>query len=258
MPLPALVAVAALFGSFWGSFAGVLVARVPTGGDAVRGRSRCDACGGVLGWRDLVPIVSWLALRGRCRHCGASVSSRWTWIEVATAASFALIAAVVADPWRLALLAPFAAILLALTLIDLEHRRLPNAIVYPSVIVAAIYILIARALGGGLDPAGAAVGLVLYGGTLLLIALVSRGGMGVGDVKLAGLIGLVVGAVDLPSVGVAAGAAFLFGGVAGIVALLRGADRRSALPFGPMLAAGALVAVLVGPSLADAYLGLLA
>lgn len=256
MPLPALVAVAALFGLLWGSFAGVLVARVPAGGDAVRGRSRCDACEAVLGGRDLVPVVSRLVARGRCRHCGAAVPARWTWIEVACAVLFASIAAVVVDPWRVVLLAPFAAVLVALSVIDLEHRRLPNAIVYPSVVIAAILIVVARVLGGPLDPVGAAIGFAAYGGTLLLIALVSRGGIGIGDVKLAGLIGLVVGAVDLPSVGVAAGAGILFGGLAGIVALLRGADRRSALPFGPMLAAGALVAVLVGPALADAYLGL--
>lgn len=256
MPLPALVAVAALFGLFWGSFAGVLVCRVPAGGDAIRGRSRCDACDAVLGWRDLVPVASWVAARGRCRHCGASVSSRWTRIELVCAILFALLAGIVVDPWRIVLVAPFSAILVALTVIDLEHRRLPNAIVYPSLAVGAIWILIAWLLGGPLDPIGAAIGSLAYGGMLLLIALVSRGGMGIGDVKLASLVGLVVGAIDLPSVGVAAAAGILFGGVAGIIALARGADRRSALPFGPMLAAGALVAVAFGPPLADAYLGL--
>lgn len=256
MPLPALVAVAAIFGLLWGSFAGVLVDRVPTGGDVVRGRSRCDACGAVLGARDLVPVVSWLLLRGRCRRCGAIVPSRWTRIEITCGALFALVAGSLREPWLIALLGPFSAILVALTLIDLEHHRLPNAIVYPSFVVATCAILVAWATGGPLDPSAAAVGALAYGGVLLVIAVVSRGGMGIGDVKLAALIGLVIGAVDLPSVGVAAAAGILFGGLAGIVALARGADRRSALPFGPMLAAGAVVAMLVGPKLADAYLGL--
>jgi leader peptidase (prepilin peptidase)/N-methyltransferase len=184
------------------------------------------------------------------------VPARWTWIEAVCGALFGLLAYVVRDPWQIALLAPFAAVLVSLALIDLGHHRLPNAIVYPSFVVATIWIVVARILGGALDPVGAAIGSLAFGGTLLLIALVSRGGMGMGDVKLAGLIGLVVGAVDLPSVGVAAAAGILFGGVAGIAALARGADRRSALPFGPMLAAGALVAACFGPPLADAYLGL--
>ena len=156
------------------------------------------------------------------------------------------------------LLAPFSAILVALTLIDLEHHRLPNAIVYPCVAAAAVFVVVARVSGGDLDPVSGGIGGVSYGGALLLIALVSRGGMGIGDVKLAGLIGVVIGAVDLPSVAVAGAAAILLGGIAGIVALLRGADRRSGLPFGPMLAVGALVAVFFGPPLAGAYLGLFA
>jgi leader peptidase (prepilin peptidase)/N-methyltransferase len=186
------------------------------------------------------------------------VPVRWTLIELICGALFGFVAFASRDPERILLLAPFTAILVALTLIDLEHHRLPNSIVYPSVVVAAAWIVATRILGGTLDPIGAAIGSLAYGGALLLIALVSRGGMGLGDVKLAGLIGLVLGAVDLPSVGVAAAAGILLGGVAGMVALARGADRRSALPFGPMLAAGALVAVFFGPPLADAYLGLFA
>lgn len=256
MPPSILVAMAALFGLLWGSFAGVLVSRVPSGGDAIRGRSRCDACASVLDARDLIPVASWLLLRRRCRRCGVPVSGRWTWIELACATLFALIAYVIRDPGRVILLAPFAAILLALTLIDLEHHRLPNSIVYPSIGVAAVLIVIVRLVGGSLDPVGSGIGMLAFGGTFLLIALVSRGGMGIGDVKFAALIGLVIGAVDLPSVGVAAAAAIVLGGLTAAVALTRGATRHSAIPFGPMLASGALIAVLAGPLLADAYMRL--
>lgn len=251
-----MISAAAIIGAVWGSFTGVLVARVPVGGDVVRGRSRCDSCGAALGIHDLVPVLSWAWLRGRCRRCSVAVSARWTTIELACAGLFALVATVVQDLWQIVLFAPFTGILVALTLIDLEHRRLPNAIVYPSAVVSAIYVLGASLFGAPLSPVDAATGALAFGGVLLLVAIASRGGMGMGDVKFAALIGLVVGAVDLPSVGVAAGASILLGGVAGIVALLRGADRGAAIPFGPMLAAGAMVAILAGPAIADAYLGL--
>ncbi|MFM7718624.1 MAG: prepilin peptidase [Actinomycetota bacterium] len=249
-------ALAACFGLLWGSFVGVLVDRIPRGADVVRGRSRCDACDATLGAVDLVPVISWLALRGRCRHCGAKVPARWTLIEGATALLFVLAEVAAPDTWSAIGLAPFLGVLLALTLIDVATRRLPNAIVYPTAVVAAVWVVLGVPVGSALDVGGAAIGALAFGGSLLLVTIASRGGMGLGDVKLAGVIGLVVGALDLPSVGVAAGAAIAFGGVAAIVALLRGADRRSALPFGPMLAAGALVAVAAGPRIADAYIGL--
>lgn len=251
-----IAAIAAVYGLLWGSFAGVLVDRVPRGDDAVGGRSRCDGCGAVLRVRDLVPVVSWIALRGRCSNCRVRISPRWTVIEIACGLAFALVSLAAQDLWQVGLLGPLSAILLALALIDLEHRRLPNAIVYPSVTVAAAVVILGGLSGGDLDLLDAVLGMVAFGGTLLLIAVLSRGGMGLGDVKLAGLIGFCLGAVDLRSVGVAAGAAILLGGMSAVVALLRGADRRSALPFGPMLAAGAFIAILLGPPLADAYLGL--
>lgn len=177
-------------------------------------------------------------------------------MEVGTGIMFLLAAVVAEDIWQVLLLAPFLGVLLALTAIDLEHRRLPNAIVYPSVVVAGALIAGADLAGGSPSLGNAVIGALAFGGVLLLVAILSRGGMGLGDVKLAALIGLVVGAVDLASVGVAAGVAILLGGVAAFVALLRGAERRTALPFGPMLAGGALTAVLAGPRIASAYLGL--
>lgn len=253
----ATLPIAAVFGLAWGSFVGVLASRGATEESIARGRSRCDACGATIAVRDLVPIVSWIVLRGRCRTCGARIPAWMPAVEVATAALFVVAAAFASDPWSAALVAPFLGVLLALTAIDLEHRRLPNRIVYPTSLACAAWIVVARAAGGALDPVGAGIGAVAFGGGLLAVTLASRGGMGLGDVKLAALIGLVVGAVDLPSVAVAAGAAVLLGGGVAVVALLRGAGRRTAIPFGPMLAAGALVALVAGPRIADAYLRLL-
>lgn len=251
--------VAATLGLVWGSFVGVLVDRVPRGEDVLRGRSRCDACGRTLGVADLIPVVSWVSSGGRCRTCGARVSARCTVVEL-LAASGAMLGWSRADGSLAAavLLGAFLGLLVGLALIDLEHGRLPNAIVYPAAAVAACAIAATAISGGPLSLLTALAGAALYGGSLLCIALVSRGGMGMGDVKLAGFIGLVLGAVDLGSVGVAAAAAVLLGGVAGIVALLRGAERRSAIAFGPMLALGAAIGVAFGRELAAAYVGLFA
>lgn len=250
--------VAAVLGLLWGSFVGVLVDRVPASvGGALMGRSRCSSCGMGLGVIDLVPVVSWLVLRGRCRNCGASIGIRPLLMEVGTAALFILAAHQASDMWQSGLLSTFLGLLLGLSAIDIEHHRLPNQIVLPAVLVAVVFIAVGGWLGGRLDPLGGALGAALFGGSLLTVAVLSRGGMGMGDVKLSALIGLVLGAVDLPSVGVAAGAAILLGGLMAIFAVLRGAGRRSALPFGPMLAAGALVAVAAGPEIAEAYMGLL-
>lgn len=177
-------------------------------------------------------------------------------MEVGTGLLFAVAALVAVDAWQAVLLAPFLGVLLALTAIDLEHRRLPNALVYPSVILTSAIVVAAQPFEGALSLSNAVIGAVTFGGGLLLVAILSRGGMGLGDVKLAVLIGTVVGAIDLQSVAVAAGVAILVGGLVAAVALLRGAERRAALPFGPMLAGGALAAVVAGPKIADAYLRL--
>lgn len=243
-------------GLIWGSFIGVLVDRVPEGRPFLTGRSQCDGCGRTLSPRDLIPVLSFVIERGRCRVCGASIRLRWTLMELSCAGLFALAALTSPDIWSFALFAPLLGLLLALTFIDLEHRRLPNAIVYPSLVAASAVILAGWSLSDAFDPIGALIGATGFSGGLLLVALLSRGGMGMGDVKLAALIGLIVGAVDLPSVGVAAGAAILSGGLVAIIAVIRGAGRRTAVPFGPMLAFGALTAVIGGPRIADAYMGL--
>lgn len=248
------VVVAVPFGLAIGSFLTVVVHRVPAGESVVAPRSRCPSCGTQITARDNVPVISWLLLRGRCRSCGARIPARYPLIELGTAVLFGLAAARFENVWLAILAALFLGLLLALSLIDLEHRILPNRIVYPSLIGFPAYVLVARVAGAPVGLVDALIGFLAYGGAMLLIAVVSPKGMGMGDVKLSALIGLVVGAVDLPSVAVAAGLAVLLGGIGAVAALAMGKGRKSAVPFGPFLAAGAALAVFWGPAIADAYL----
>lgn len=250
---PAVVGV--LLGLVWGSFVGLLADRVPSGGSPLGPRSHCIACGRILGVIDLVPVVSWVLLRGRCRTCRERIPVRSTLIEIACAGIGAAAALSFPDPSTAVLVGAAGGLLVGLSAIDLSVRRLPNAIVYPASAVAFGVVLIGGGvLGAPFEVRTAALGAVMFGGGLWAIAVISRGGMGMGDVKLGAFIGWVLGALDLRAVGVAAAAAVVFGGSAGIVALARGASRRDALPFGPMLAAGALVGAFLGGTLADSYL----
>jgi len=250
------VAVFLPFGLVFGSFLTVVVHRIPAGESVLRPRSRCPACGTPIRNVDNIPVVSWVLLRGRCHSCRARISAVYPLTELATGALFAGIALRHPDWWVAALLAPFLGILLALSVIDIRTKTLPNKIVYPSLLVVAPYLVVARLSGGGVDLADAAIGFAAYGGGLLLVALISPRGMGMGDVKLAALIGLTLGALGLRYVAVAAGLGILLGGVGAIVALLLGRDRKQALPFGPFLATGAALAAFVAPQVADLYLGL--
>jgi leader peptidase (prepilin peptidase) / N-methyltransferase len=250
------IVIALVLGLAFGSFMTVAIYRVPAGESLVRPRSRCPSCGAPIRTTDNVPVISWLVLRGRCRACAVRISPVYPLTELACGGLFVAVALVYEDPWRAVLLAPFAGLMVALSVIDIRHRRIPNRLVYPAVVIAAAIILVGDLAGGGLDVLDAGIGLFAYGLALLIIALISRG-MGMGDVKLAGLIGLVLGSIGLDLVAVAAGMGILLGGVGAIVALLAGADRKSAIPYGPYLASGAVIAVFVGRQIADAYLNLL-
>jgi leader peptidase (prepilin peptidase) / N-methyltransferase len=243
-----------LFGLAFGSFLTVVVHRAPQKESLVAPRSRCPSCGTPIRNLDNVPVVSWLLLRGRCRACGARISPFYPLIELSTAALFVAAALAFDSIWAAVMTAPFLGVMLALALIDLRYRIIPNRIVYPSLLVFAAYIVVAWLGGGGLSPARAVIGMLAYGGSLLIVAIVSPAGMGMGDVKLAALIGLVLGSLGLRYVAVAAGTGILLGGVAAIVALIAGASRKQVLPFGPFLAAGAVVAAFLGPELASIYL----
>jgi leader peptidase (prepilin peptidase) / N-methyltransferase len=247
------VAIAVPYGLIIGSFLTVLVTRVPAGESIVAPRSRCPSCGTPITARDNVPVVSWLLLRGRCRSCGVRIPIRYPVMEIVTAALFAAAAIRYEDVWLLIAVSVFLGILLALSLIDLEHKILPNRIVYPSLIGFPAFLVVARLGGAPVDLVHAAIGFFAYGGFLLVVAFISPAGMGMGDVKLAALIGLVVGAIDLPSVAVAGGLAIILGGIGAVVALAMGKGRKAAVPFGPFLAAGAVLALFWGSAIADAY-----
>jgi leader peptidase (prepilin peptidase) / N-methyltransferase len=251
------IAIALPLGLVFGSFLTVAIHRVPAQESLLRPRSRCPSCGTPLRNVDTIPVVSWLMLRGRCHACGARIPAVYPLMELATGGLFVAVALVYDDPWQASLLAPFCGMLVALSVIDIQVKRLPNRLVYPSVLIAAPYIVLADLAGGHLDAIRAGLGFLAYGVGLLIVALIAPQGMGMGDVKLAGLIGLVLGSLGIGLVAVAAGFGILFGGVGAIVALLSGAGRKSKVPYGPFMAAGALVAVFVGQRIADAYLGLI-
>jgi leader peptidase (prepilin peptidase) / N-methyltransferase len=247
------LAIAVPYGLMLGSFMTVVVSRMPRKESIVKPGSHCPSCGTPVRWWDNIPVISWALLRGKCRACGSRISIEYPLIELTTAAL--VIAAVFrfSDPWRAGLIAAFLSMMPAIALIDIRHRIIPNRLMYPAFGLAAGLIVVARLAGGDVDPLRAAIGALAFGGGLLVVALLS-GGMGMGDVKLAAVIGLVLGALGLRYVAVSAAAAIAFGGLGGIVALAMGRGRKSAIPFGPYLAAGAVVAAFWGQRLADLYL----
>jgi leader peptidase (prepilin peptidase) / N-methyltransferase len=245
--------VALPFGLVVGSFMTVAVHRLPRGESVVSPRSRCPACGAEIGARDNIPVLSWLLLRGRCRRCGERISVEYPLLELATAGLVVLAAIRYPDPWQAVLVGGLLALMPGIALIDLRHRIIPNKLTYPALLLFAVLILLAWSIGDAVDPLLAGIGLLLYGGILFVVAVVSRG-MGMGDVKLAALIGLVLGSLGLRFVGVAAAAAIVLGGLGAVGALAMGKGRKSAIPFGPYLAAGAVVAGLWGEPLASWYI----
>jgi leader peptidase (prepilin peptidase)/N-methyltransferase len=247
--------VALPFGLVVGSFMTVAVHRLPKGDSVVRPRSRCPACGAEIGARDNIPVLSWLLLRGRCRSCGERISVVYPLVELATAGLVVLAAIRYPDPWQAVLVAGLLALMPGIALIDLRHRIIPNRLTFPALLLFPPVIVLAWVIGDAADPAKAVIGLLSFGGGIFVIALVSPKGMGLGDVKLAALIGLVLGSLGLRFVGVAAGATIVLGGIGGIVALTMGRGMKSKIPYGPYLTAGAVVAGLWGEPLASWYLG---
>jgi leader peptidase (prepilin peptidase)/N-methyltransferase len=259
------------FGTFIGSFLNVVIYRVPRGASVVAPPSACGSCGHEVRPYDNIPLVSWLVLRGKCRDCAAPISVRYPLVELAGAAAFGVVAwrflpdvfeavgapAVVAAVLQLVAYLYFAAISIALALIDLDVHRLPNVIVLPAYLVGAALFGTAALLTGTWQPlVTGALGALALGGFYLVLALVRPGGMGMGDVKLAGVIGLYAGWLGVPELLVATIAAALLGGLAGVGMLIAGRGRRAALAFGPWLLAGAWIGILVGAPLAGAYLSL--
>lgn len=258
-----LVALLFLAGLAVGSFLNVVIHRVPSGDSVIRPRSSCPSCHQPVRPRDNIPVLSWVLLHGRCRDCSAPISARYPLVEASTALLWAVLGAwLMATGGSLALL-PVLLVLasagVALTAIDLDHHRLPNAIVLPLYPVMVIGLAFAGLVTGEwpILPAlgGAAIWLAVVG----LPWLVSGGrGMGFGDVKLAPVLGGVLGWFAFSSAVVGLFAAFALGAIVGVALMLaRRAGRRTALPFGPFLLVGALIGLVVGPGVATGYVGLL-
>jgi leader peptidase (prepilin peptidase) / N-methyltransferase len=239
---------AGVLGAIVGSFLNVVAYRLPRHESLVTPASHCPRCGTPVKPYDNIPILSWLLLRGHCRSCGKSISARYPLVEASTAALCVGAVLVHHSAVEIALSVVLILLVVPAALIDLEHRIIPNQI-------TALGAVLAIAIGLALDPSGEPGRLIAgaaAGGFLLLAALAYPGGMGMGDVKLAGMMGLFLGAAVAPALLIALVAGVLVGTV---VMARKGAQegRKTAIPFGPFLALGALVAVFVGPQLVDVY-----
>lgn len=251
-----------LVGGAVGSFLNVVTDRLPAGQSIVSPPSHCPRCQRGLSAKDMVPIFSYIWLRGRCRYCGATIPMRLFWVELGTGALFAFLYWHYGLGWELAIVAFYCCLFVALLVIDLEHSILPNKIVYPGIVVALIVaglgsifrFQLTGVTGLSFGPwiLNSLVGGAIFSGVLFIVALIyaalRRGvGMGLGDVKLAGLIGLVTG---FPVVLIALYLAILSGGLVAIVLLLlRLKGRRDALPFGVFLSLAAMATLFWGSDL---------
>jgi leader peptidase (prepilin peptidase)/N-methyltransferase len=232
-----------------GSFVSVVAHRVPRGLSIVGPRSQCPSCGAQIAAYDNVPVASWLLLRGRCRRCRARISALYPAAELGLGAAFlGTVLVLWDDPVQLVLGLVFVTTLAAITLTDLELRIIPNRIL----LVAAIACLVIAAAADPASLAERAIAAAAAGGLLLLAALANPRGMGMGDVKLAALMGLYLGRAVAPAlvVGFAAGA------LVGLGMMLRegAAARKKGVPFGPFLALGGIVGLLAGNEIVGWYL----
>jgi leader peptidase (prepilin peptidase)/N-methyltransferase len=248
-----VVAACAAMGLVIGSFLTVVVDRVPDGRSIVAPPSACGACGHRLTGLDLVPIGSWVILRGKCRHCGARIGFEPLIVEGATAALFVAMGSRFGADAVLPAFWVLCAALVALVWIDLREFRLPREITYTAFALSAVIMLIAALVKNEperLGKAGLGAGIALA--VMLVIYLASRGGMGEGDVRLAPLLGLHLGWIRPGVVPIGLFLGFLLGAVAGLLGMAIGrAGRKTALPFGPFLAAGTVAAIWLGEPIVD-------
>lgn len=249
-----LVGLCALLGLAIGSFLNVVIWRVPRGESVVSPPSACPRCATSISPRDNVPVLSWLLLSGQCRTCHERISPRYPLVELGTAVLFGLAAWELGLAWELPAFLYLAAISIALALIDIDVRRLPNSIVLPSYVVAAVLLGGAALLEGelGLLARMALAGAALYA---FYFVLAFMGGMGFGDVKLAGVLGMYLAFLGWEHVLVGLFLGFLVGGLSGTVLMITGrAGRKSKIPYGPYMLVGAWLAVFFGDLIADTYL----
>jgi leader peptidase (prepilin peptidase)/N-methyltransferase len=244
-----LIALAAVAGLLVGSFLNVVAYRIPMRESLIHPRSRCPQCGSPVRPYDNVPVLSWLLLRGRCRDCSAGISPQYPLVELLTGALFAAVVAVADGSLDVALGLLLVTALVPITLIDLEHRLIPNRITAPAAAAAVVAIV-------ALEPSFLVQALIAAagaGGFFLLAAIASPRGMGMGDVKLVAVLGLYLGRAVGPAILIA----LVLGVVVGAAIIARKgttAGRKTAVPFGPFLAVGGLIAFFVGDAIVDGYL----
>jgi leader peptidase (prepilin peptidase)/N-methyltransferase len=254
----AVASLAGLLGLAFGSFANVVIHRVPRRESTVRPGSRCPACGSPIPWRDNLPLLGWLLLKGRCRACRAPIPIRYPLVEAAMGLLWFLLTLRLVDAglgWAVPAYLALAFVCVVLAVIDASTRLLPNRITYPAFPLVLTLLLVASVGLGDLGRLGRGLLAAVAVGTFFLaLALISPRGMGLGDVKLAPTLGLALGWLSWGAVAVGVFAAFLLGGLAGLAAIaVAGLTRKSLLPFGPWLVTGALLGVLAGADVTAWY-----
>ncbi len=253
-----LVTLGALLGLSFGSFVNVVAHRIPQHASIVRPPSHCPYCQAPIRTRDLIPVLSWLLLRGRCRDCGQPIAVRYPVVEGMTSLLFVAAALAVGSVWVLPAYWVFVVVTMALALIDIDQKLIPNRVLFPGLAVAAPLLLAGAVADGhpGWWLRGVAGGAGYFVGLLILALIAPRGGLGMGDVKLALLLGLFLGYQGWEQVLLGAFIAILLGGVVSAVLLLtRRKGRRDTIPFGPYLIAGAYLTIAWGEQILDWYLG---
>jgi leader peptidase (prepilin peptidase)/N-methyltransferase len=267
-----IIVLSGLFGILIGSFLNVVVYRVPQGMSLSTPASACPKCGSSIKAYDNIPVLSWLLLRGKCRNCRTGISARYPLVELGTAVFFVGVGAYFAGTVAFTRPGPFAishglplvaflylgAISIALALIDIETHTLPNRIVLPAYIVAAVLFAGEAILGGDYSALiRAGIGLGAMWLAYALMRLVYPKGMGFGDVKLAGVLGIFLGWSGWGSLVVGAFAAFILGGLFGIIVILvKKGGRKTGIPFGPWMLAGAWIGIFLGNAIWSGYLAL--
>lgn len=254
----ALIIVFAILGLVVGSFLNVCIDRLPQNKSIVFPPSHCEACQHKLAAKDLIPVFSYLWLRGRCRYCQASIPRRVFWVELATGLIFALLYWHYGLSAELGVMIFYSCLFIIISVIDLDHGLILNKIVYPGMVAVFLLALypwpwLTQSMGTRVaySALGGAIGLAVF----LLIAIVSRGGMGWGDVKLAALVGLATG---FPLVFVAVIIAAILGGIVALALVAaKKKRRRETIPFGPFLAAGAMITLLWGSSILSWWIGVI-
>ncbi len=241
--------VAALFGLVIGSFLNVVIHRVPLRESVVFPASHCPNCGARIKMRDNIPVLSYLLLRGRCRNCKEPIPLRYPVVEATTAVLFGAAVYAFGASLQLVVALVFIIVLVSLAGTDFEHRLLPNVIVGPAALLGFVLSAFSRPEWWWVYPLAA----LIVAGLLFMLAIIYPGGMGMGDVKMGGMLGAYLG----PYAALAVFLGALAGTVAGGLLMATGRiPRRTALPFGVFMSFGGLVTLFVGPELWDLYIDL--